>query len=65
MAVLSLLLSLVFVLVFVAIAWTLFWKFVLEPNPLIRDFFDLEKEKRKPSQPNEQRTTPKNQIKRQ
>jgi hypothetical protein len=25
--------------------WTLMWKFVLEPNPLIREFFDLDLKK--------------------
>ncbi len=38
---LCLLLALIFVL------WTLLWKFVLEPNPLIRDFFDLDKKDNK------------------
>lgn len=30
-------------LIIVATLWTLLWKFVLEPNPLVRDFFDLDK----------------------
>jgi hypothetical protein len=66
MSLLSLLLPLAFVLVIVAIAWTLFWKFILEPNPLIRDFFDLEK--RQPSSkqpPDAQRSHSKKQIKKQ
>jgi hypothetical protein len=41
--VLVLLLVTIFILVVVVIAWTLFWKFILAPNPLIRDFFDLDK----------------------
>jgi hypothetical protein len=43
------LLPVAFVLLAVAFAWLLFWKFILEPNPLIRDFFDLEKTKNKPT----------------
>lgn len=27
--------------------WILMWKYVFEPNPLVRDFFDLD---RKPTQ---------------
>ncbi len=27
--------------------WYLMWKFVLEPNPLVRDFFDLDQKPRK------------------
>ncbi|RYG94493.1 DUF4750 domain-containing protein [archaeon] len=30
-------------LLIVATLWFLLWKFVLEPNPLVRDFFDLDK----------------------
>jgi hypothetical protein len=31
----------------VLLLWYLLWKFVLEPNPLIRDFFDLDEAKTK------------------
>lgn len=31
------------ILVIILIAWGLFWKFILEPNPIIQDFFDLKK----------------------
>ncbi len=34
--------SLIVVLAIIAVFWTIMWKFVLEPNPLIRDFFDLD-----------------------
>lgn len=37
------LLSLLFVLSVVAAAWYLLWTFVIAPNPLVRDFFDLDK----------------------
>lgn len=34
------------VVILVAVVfWTLMWKFVLEPNPLIREFFDLDLKK--------------------
>ena len=60
-AVLRAILPVAFVLVAVVIAWFLFWKFVLEPNPLVRDFFDLEK---KPVPPkNDQRVHSKKQTK--
>jgi hypothetical protein len=39
-----------FLLVFLVVIflWYIFWKFVLEPNPLVRDFFDLDtKDRRK------------------
>jgi len=26
----------------VGLFWYIFWKFVLEPNPLVRDFLDLD-----------------------
>jgi hypothetical protein len=32
----------VVVILVVAFFWYCLWKFVLEPNPLIRDFFDLD-----------------------
>ena len=38
--------SLAIVLAIVAIFWTIMWKFVFEPNPLIRDFFDLDQAER-------------------
>lgn len=38
--------SLVVVLAIIAIFWTIMWKFVFEPNPLIRDFFDLDQAER-------------------
>jgi flagellar biogenesis protein FliO len=34
--------SLLLVLVVIFTLWYLLWKFVLEKNPLIRDFFDLD-----------------------
>lgn len=39
----SSLLSLLFVLCVVAVAWYLLWTFVVSPNPMVRDFFDLDK----------------------
>lgn len=38
--------SVLFILCFIGILWTLMWKFVLEPNPVIRDFFELDKQKK-------------------
>ncbi len=34
------------VIVVAVVFWTLMWKFVLEPNPLIREFFDLDLKKK-------------------
>jgi type IV secretory pathway TrbL component len=34
--------SLVVIIAVIALFWFLLWKFVLEPDPLIRDFFDLD-----------------------
>lgn len=34
--------SVLVVIIIIVTFWTLMWKFVLEPNPLIRDFFDLD-----------------------
>lgn len=34
--------SVLVVILIIVTFWTLMWKFVLEPNPLIRDFFDLD-----------------------
>lgn len=31
------------VLIVVGVLWALLWKLVLEPNPLVRDFFDLDR----------------------
>lgn len=54
------------VVILVAVVfWTLMWKFVLEPNPLIREFFDLDLKKNnndkaisQPSQtPSDKKTT--------
>jgi hypothetical protein len=42
-SVLSTLLILFFVLSVVTGAWYLLWTFILAPNPLVRDFFDLDK----------------------
>lgn len=36
------LVSLLVIISVIAVLWLLLWKFVLEPNPLIRDFFDLD-----------------------
>jgi hypothetical protein len=46
---LSSLLSIFFVLAVVAGAWLLLWRFVLAPNPLVRDFFDLDRADATPS----------------
>lgn len=34
------------ILLIVILFWYIFWKFVLEPNPLVRDFFDLDTNKK-------------------
>ena len=34
--------SVLVALLVVALFWYVMWKFVLEPNPLIREFFDLD-----------------------
>jgi len=39
----ALLLALAVILAVVAVAWIVLWKLVLERNPLVRDFFDLDK----------------------
>lgn len=44
------LLPVALVVLAVAISWILLWKLILEPNPIVRDFFDLEKPK-KPTAP--------------
>ena len=44
------LLPVAFVVLAVVISWLLLWKLILEPNPIVRDFFDLEKPK-KPTAP--------------
>lgn len=36
------------VLLVIITFWYLLWKFILEPNPLIRDFFDLDLKSSKP-----------------
>ena len=36
------LLSVAFVLSVICVLWYIVWKFVLEKNPLIREFFDLD-----------------------
>ena len=36
------LLAIIFVVLVVVILWYIVWKNVLEPNPLLRDFFDLD-----------------------
>jgi hypothetical protein len=33
------------VILLTVVFWTMMWKFVLEPNPLIREFFDLDLKK--------------------
>lgn len=30
----------------IVVLWTLLWKFVLEPNPIIREFFDLDRRRK-------------------
>lgn len=37
--------SVTFVGGIVAMFWYVMWKYVFEPNPLIRDFFDLDRPK--------------------
>lgn len=39
---LGLLAALAFLFIIVLFLWFVFWKLILEPNPLIRDFFDLD-----------------------
>ena len=41
----SLSIALVFTIIY--FLWYILWKFVFEPNPLVRDFFDLENDKSK------------------
>ncbi len=43
----SLILPVALVIFVAVLFWTLMWKFVLEPNPLIREFFDLDLKKTK------------------
>jgi hypothetical protein len=38
----NLLIPLVILFLFISLLWYIFWTFVLKPNPLIRDFFDLQ-----------------------
>lgn len=38
-------LSILIIFGVISLFWLLLWKFVLAPNPLIRDFFDLDKKK--------------------
>jgi len=40
-------LSIAFVIAAIYFLWYLLWKLALEPNPLIRDFFDLDKSEAK------------------
>jgi flagellar biogenesis protein FliO len=40
-------LSLILIIVLIIILYKIFWKFVLEPNPLVREFFDLDKKKQR------------------
>lgn len=35
------------VLSIIAVFWYIMWKFAFEPNPLIRDFFDLDRKDNK------------------
>ena len=41
--------SIAVVVLVISILWLVLWKFVLEQNPLIREFFDLDKKPNKPS----------------
>jgi hypothetical protein len=34
--------SLLVIVAAILLLWVILWKFVLEPNPLVRDFFDLD-----------------------
>ena len=36
-------LVLIFVLCIVSVAWYLLWTFVIAKNPLVRDFFDMDR----------------------
>ncbi len=40
--------ALLVLLVFIAALWSFLWKFILEPNPIVRDFFDLDRKETKP-----------------
>jgi hypothetical protein len=33
------------VIIIIAVFWVLFWRYCLAPNPLIREFFDLDRRK--------------------
>ena len=48
--VLYIILSLVVVLLLVVVSWFALWKAVLSKNPLIREFFELDKPAEKPKQ---------------
>ena len=48
--VLYIILSLVVVLFLVVVSWYALWKAVLSKNPLIREFFELDKPAEKPKQ---------------
>jgi hypothetical protein len=45
-SVLYFLVSFVLVFAFVVLFWYLLWKFVLEQNPAVRDFFDMDVKKK-------------------
>ena len=36
--------SLCLSLALIIVLWTLLWRFVLEPNPIVREFFELDKD---------------------
>lgn len=44
-AIIYFVLSLSLIVIFIGLLWFLLWKFILEPNPVIRDFFDLDLKK--------------------
>lgn len=39
--------SIAMLLVIIAVFWFLFWTYCLAPNPLVREFFDLDRKKPK------------------
>jgi len=39
--------GLLIILLVIVLLWTLLWKLILEPNPVVRDFFDLDRKEPK------------------
>lgn len=38
--------SIILIVFVILLFWVILWKFALEPNPLVRDFFDLDVKKK-------------------